>query len=51
MGGCRKTSSGGSICPFEDLGEQSDVYVGYGRALTGDVWYKDMVRVEYRLHF
>jgi hypothetical protein len=25
--------------------------VGYGRALTGDVWYKDIVRVEYRLAF
>jgi hypothetical protein len=29
----------------------SDLYVGYGRALTGDVWYKDMFRVEYRLRF
>jgi hypothetical protein len=33
------------------FGERSDVYVGYGRALTGDVWYKDIVRVEYRLAF
>jgi hypothetical protein len=30
---------------------KSDLYVGYGRALTGDVWYKDIVRVEYRLRF
>lgn len=29
----------------------SDVYVGYGRALTGDVWYKDIFRVELRLRF
>jgi len=29
----------------------SDLYVGYGRALTGDVWYKDIVRVELRLRF
>jgi hypothetical protein len=29
----------------------SDFYVGYGRALTGDVWYKDTLRVEYRLRF
>ena len=29
----------------------SDLYVGYGRALTGDVWYKDIVRAEYRLSF
>jgi hypothetical protein len=28
-----------------------DVYVGFGRALTGDVWYKDILRVEYRLRF
>jgi hypothetical protein len=29
----------------------SDLYVGYGRALTGDVWYKDILRVEYRIRF
>jgi hypothetical protein len=29
----------------------SDLYVGYGRALTGDVWYKDIVRIEYRIRF
>src|SRR5207237_8087536 len=27
----------------------SDLYVGYGRALTGTVWYKDILRVEYRM--
>jgi hypothetical protein len=31
------------------LGEHMDVYAGYGRALTGDVWYKDTVRLEARL--
>jgi hypothetical protein len=30
---------------------QSDLYIGYGRALTGDVWYKDIVRVEFRMRF
>jgi hypothetical protein len=30
---------------------RSDLYVGYGRALTGDVWYKDIFRVEFRLLF
>lgn len=30
---------------------QSDLYVGYGRALTGEVWYKNMFRVEYRWLF
>jgi hypothetical protein len=29
----------------------SDVGVSYGRALTGDVWYKDIVRFEYRLSY
>lgn len=29
----------------------SDLYIGYGRALTGDVWYKDIWRVEYRIRF
>jgi hypothetical protein len=33
------------------FGERSDIYAGYGRPLTGDVWYKDTVRVEYRLSF
>jgi hypothetical protein len=28
-----------------------DVYAGYGRALTGATWYKDIVRVELRLQF
>ncbi len=32
-------------------GQRSDFYVGYGRALTGDFWYKDILRVEYRLAF
>src|SRR5262249_8243076 len=29
----------------------NDGYVGYGRALTGDVWYKNIFRVEYRRAF
>jgi hypothetical protein len=29
----------------------SDLYIGYGRALTGEVWYKDILRVEYRMKF
>jgi hypothetical protein len=28
-----------------------DVYIGYGRALTGDRWYQDIVRIEYRRAF
>jgi hypothetical protein len=30
---------------------RADVYVGYGRALTGDVWYKDIWRAELRISF
>jgi hypothetical protein len=33
------------------LGERSSIYVGYGRALTGAVWYKDIIRAEYYLFF
>jgi hypothetical protein len=29
----------------------SSLYLGYSRALTGDVWYKNMLRVEYRVRF
>ena len=30
---------------------RTDFYVGYGRALTGSTWYKDILRVEYRFAF
>jgi hypothetical protein len=33
------------------LGERGDIYTGYGRALTGNTWYKDIWRVEFRLFF
>jgi hypothetical protein len=33
------------------FGEHNDIYVGYGRALTGAVWYKDILRLEYRFIF
>ena len=33
------------------FGEHSDMYVGYGRAVTGDRWYRDIVRLEYRFRF
>ena len=32
-------------------GQRQDFYVGYGRALTGEQWYQDIVRFEYRLKF
>jgi hypothetical protein len=35
---------------FEFRG-RSSVYVGYGHALTDDVWYDDLFRVEYRYSF
>lgn len=40
---------GGTNCGSAPTG--SDLYIGYGRALTGDVWYKDMLRIEYRKFF
>jgi hypothetical protein len=33
------------------FGQCSDVYVGYGHSLTGDRWYRDIWRAEYRIHF
>lgn len=33
------------------VGNRFDVYGGYGRALTGDVWYRDTVRLELRWLF
>jgi hypothetical protein len=30
---------------------RSELYIGYGRALTGEVWYKDILRVEYNWRF
>jgi len=33
------------------FGERASMYVGYGRALTGDVWYKNMLRAELRWNF
>lgn len=41
----------GAVNPGVAYPTRSDLYVGYGRALTGAVWYKDMLRVEYRLFF
>jgi hypothetical protein len=34
-----------------DVGERSSFYFGYGRALTGAVWYKEIYRAEYRIVF
>lgn len=33
------------------IGADWDVYAGYGRALTGDTWYDDILRLELRRHF
>ena len=30
------------------FGHGNDLYIGYGRALTGTVWYKDILTLEYR---
>ncbi len=33
------------------FGDHSDLYVGYGRAVTGSRWYNDIFRAEYRFKF
>lgn len=33
------------------FGHRANLYFGYGRALTGDVWYKDLYRAEFRLMY
>jgi hypothetical protein len=33
------------------LGSNNSFYIGYGRALTGHVWYQDILRLEYRMIF
>ena len=33
------------------LGANNDMYLGYGRALTGDKWYQDVFRFEWRRRF
>jgi len=30
---------------------RNSLYVGYGRGLTGDIWYREILRAEYRLLF
>jgi hypothetical protein len=32
-------------------GHTADIYVGYSRAFTGDVWYKELWRIEMRWHY
>jgi hypothetical protein len=34
-----------------NVGDWGSVYAGYGRALTGDFWYKNVYRLEFRLAF
>jgi hypothetical protein len=33
------------------FGNGNDVYVGWGHSLTGDRWYRDIIRLEYRRSF
>jgi hypothetical protein len=40
----------GELSQPGDTGK-ADLYIGYGRALTGDVWYKNILRVELRIRF
>jgi hypothetical protein len=42
---------GGDNCGSRGLLGRPDLYVGYGRCLTGDRWYQDIVRLELRIPF
>lgn len=33
------------------FGDHSDLYVGYGQSLTGERWYREIARVEYRIYY
>jgi hypothetical protein len=33
------------------IGDNNSIYAGYGRALTGEVWYKEIWRFEYRIAY
>jgi hypothetical protein len=33
------------------LASGSSIYAGYGRAITSDIWYRNLFRVEYRKVF
>jgi len=33
------------------LGDAGDIYAGYSRCFTGNSWYRDMIRVEFRLFY
>jgi hypothetical protein len=46
-----ETIVNGKIGVRMGIGPRSEFYAGYGRALTGEVMYRDTVRVEYRLTF
>jgi hypothetical protein len=37
-------------CRF-GLGKSCDLYTGYGHAVTGDAWYRDILRVELRVFY
>ncbi len=52
----RAVNAGGDTIINGKLGvragsQRQDFYVGYGRALTGEVWYQEIVRFEYRYTF
>lgn len=51
-----QSASGDSILNFKlglrtGFGERGDLYAGYGRPLTGEVWYENIWRMEFRLRY
>lgn len=41
----------GDVTPGNPYPSRSDIYIGYGRSITGDRWYSDLLRLEYRFFF
>lgn len=54
--GCSFSAAGTNIVNLKagvrmSFGSRNSVYLGFGQALTRDVWYKNIVRLEYRYSF
>lgn len=51
FGSTTKTNSCSATGPTQAFGPNSDLYLGFGQALTSDVWYNQIARLEFRIFF
>jgi hypothetical protein len=51
FGSTRNSNANTGNGPQQAYGPNSDLYLGFGQALTSDVWYNQIVRVEFRIFF